>query len=238
MITATEYERALETARARLAAMEPLLPTKVSAGDLNVWAKAPYKALVVRGGLLWRSQELGTDAIEAFTDGRLATAILLTRAVIENTALHWRLGDLIIRRGEATGSELSDTLTRMLVGWKNDEEFPQAFNVLTMINHLDKVIPGVRDSYDRLSEIAHPNYGGVHGLYAENDEKNLTTHLGPKVRNTTPRHAVLLLDAALGLQQLADVEFSKAFNRWLRELPSLSDARPDDEEWWTPTERP
>ena len=231
MITDAKFEEALETARAHLAKMEPYLPTKVSAGELNVWAKAPYKALVVRGGLLWRSQELGADAIQAFADGRLATAILLTRAVIENVALHWRLGDLIAGRKATTGSELSDTLTRMLVGWKNDKEFPEAFNALSMIDRLDKIIPGVRDSYNQLSEVAHPNYGGVHGLYAE---ENFVTHLGPKVRNATPRHSVLILAASLGLQINADVQFSDALREWIAELPSLDDDRPDDEEWWTP----
>lgn len=234
MISVEKYEDALETARAHLGKMEPFLPTEVSAGELNVWARAPYKALVVRGGLLWRSQELGSDAIQAFADGRLATAILLTRAVIENVALHWRLGDLLTRRKEATGSELSDTLTRMLVGWKNDKEFPEAFNALTMINHLDKIVPGVRASYDQLSEIAHPNYGGVHGLYAENDEENFVTRLGPNVRDATPRHAVPILAAALGLQINADVQFSDALRDWINELPSLDDDRPDDDEWWSP----
>lgn len=234
MITAKKCEEALETARANLAKMEPFLPTKVSAGDLNVWATAPYKALVVRGGLLWRSQELGTDAIQAFADGRLATAIILTRAVIENVALHWRLSDLITQRKDTSGSDLSDTLSRMLVGWKNDKEFPQAFNALTMVDRLDKIIPGVRDSYDQLSEVAHPNYGGVHGLYAENDEENFVTHLGPNVRDATPRHAVLILAASLGLQFNADVQFSDALKEWIGELPSLDDERPQDEEWWEP----
>lgn len=234
MISVEKCEEALETARAHLAKMEPFLPTKVSAGELNVWAKAPYKALVVRGGLLWRSQELGSDAIQAFADGRLATAILLTRAVIENVALHWRLGDLLTQRKETKGSELSDTLTRMLVGWKNDKEFPEAFNALTMIDRLDRIVPGVRDSYDQLSEVAHPNYGGVHGLYAENDEENFVTHLGPKVRDATPRHAVLILAATLGLQINADVQFSDALREWIKELPPLDDDRPEDEEWWSP----
>ncbi|MFN7110822.1 MAG: hypothetical protein ACK4M2_04230 [Brevundimonas sp.] len=232
MITEDKFKEALATARSHLAKIAPYLPLKVSADEIGVWSKAPYKALVVRGGLLWRSQELGADAIQAFAEGRLATAIILTRAVIENVALHWRLGDLIERRGETTPNELSDTLTRMLVGWKNDKEFPEALNALTMIGHLDKHIPGVRASYDQLSEVAHPNYGGVHGLYAENDEANFITNLGPKVRTTTPRHSVLILSASLGIQINADVRFSEAIKEWIHSLPSLDNPRPDDEEWW------
>lgn len=230
MITEDEFQKALATARSHLAKIAPYLPSKVSAGEIGVWSKAPYKALVVRGGLLWRSQELGADAIQAFFDGRLATAIILTRAVIENVSLHWRLADLIERRREITPDELSDTLTRMLVGWKNDKEFPEALNVLTMIGHLDRYIPGVRDSYDQLSEVAHPNYGGVHGLYAENDEANFTTDLGPKVRTSPPRHSVLILAASLGVQINADVRFSDALKEWIASLPSLDNLRPDDEE--------
>ena len=231
MITEERFLEALTMARSSLAKVAPHLPLKVSAAEIGVWSKAPYKALVVRGGLLWRSQELGADAIQAFADGNLATAIILTRAVIENVALHWRLGDLIERRAEIEPSELSDTLTRMLVGWKSDEGFPEALNALTMVGHLDKYIPGVRASYDQLSEVAHPNYGGVHGLYAEIDEAEFVTRLGPKVRTTTPRHSVLILAASLGVQINADVRFSVAAKEWIASLPSLNSPQPD-EEWW------
>lgn len=230
MITADRCEEALATAREHLEKMKPFLPTKIAVEEIGVWSKSPYKALVVRGGLLWRSQELGADAIEAFARNRLATAILLTRAVIENVALHWRLGDLIARRNEITSNELADILTRMLVGWKNDKEFPVALNALTMIGHLEKLVPGVNDIYGQLSEVAHPNYGGVHGLYAQNDTKNFTTYLGPKVRDATPRHAVLILAAILGLQINADLQFSEAFKEWLASLPTLDDPRPLDED--------
>lgn len=234
MITAEKFEEALETARSHLAKMKPHLPTQVAAADIGVWSKAPYKALVARGGLLWRSQELGADAIQAYADGRLATASLLTRAVIETVAMHWRLGDLIVKRGDMKPNDLSDRLAEMLVGWKSDPEFPVAPNVLTMIGHLEKYVPGVRNGYDQLSEIAHPNYGGVHGLYAENDEANLLTNLGPNVRKTTPRHSVLMLAATLGIQINADVQFSEAVVEWIASLPSIDDPRPDDETWWEP----
>lgn len=234
MITTEKCEEALETARSHLARMEPHLPTQVSAAVIGVWSKAPYKALVIRGGLLWRTQELGADAIKAYEDGRLATAALLTRAVIETVALHWRLGDLVAKRRGMKPNDLSDRLTEMLVGWKNDPEFPVAPNVLTMIDHLEKYVPGVRNGYDQLSEIAHPNYGGVHGLYAENDEENFVTSLGPNVRKTAPRHAVLMLAATLGIQINADVQFSEALKEWIAELPSLDQERPDEEEWWVP----
>lgn len=232
MITEEAFQAALTTARSHLAEMEPYLPSKISAGEIGVWSKAPYKALVVRGGLLWRSHELGADAIEAFSDGRLATAIILTRAVIENVALHWRLADLIERRQEGHPNEVSETLTRMLVGWKNDAEFPEALNVLTMIGRLNKVIPGLRDAYDQLSEVAHPNYGGVHGLYANVDEASLTTHLGRNVRTSSPRHSVMILAASLGIQLNADVRFSEALKEWLHSLPAIDGPRPDDDEWW------
>ncbi|MFA4900822.1 MAG: hypothetical protein WC563_14980 [Brevundimonas sp.] len=234
MITDEDFAQALVTARAHLEKIVPYLPTQVAVEEIGVWSVSPYKALVVRGGLLWRSQELGADAIRAFKEGRLATAIILTRAVIENVALHWRLGEVITKRAERSPKELSETLTRMIVGWKNDEEFPVAFNVLGMIDHLDKHLPGVRNSYDQLSEIAHPNYGGVHGLYAENDESNFLTNLGPKVRSALPRHSVLILAATLGVQINADVQFSDALKEWIATLPSLDQPRPDDETWWEP----
>jgi hypothetical protein len=229
VITIEECEAALEAARSHLARMATHLPTEVSATVIGVWSKAPYKALTIRGALLWRTQELGADAIRSYEDGRLATATLLTRALIETVALHWRLCDQISRWRKMEPKELNNRLNNMLLGWKGDPDFPDAPNVLTMIDHLERQVPGVRNGYDQLSEIVHPNYGGVHGLYAENDENNFVTNLGPMTRKKTPRHAVLMLAATLGIQIEADLRFADAFREWLASLPSLDDPRPPDE---------
>ena len=48
----TEY---LAIAERNLIQIRERRPRQISISELGVWSKGPYKALVIRGGLLWRS---------------------------------------------------------------------------------------------------------------------------------------------------------------------------------------
>lgn len=67
---------------------------------------------------------------------------------------------------------------RLLAGSKVWEDGPQALQILTCIDRMDKKVPGVRVHYDFLSEIAHPNWGGVVGMYAKMEEATFTARFG------------------------------------------------------------
>jgi hypothetical protein len=140
------------------------LPSSISVASLGVRSKAPYFLLSTREALIWRTEELGRCACDMLQRDDVAAGILLTRAVTESAALVWRLNELLETRHQYSSEGLHDQFKRMHFGWKNDPDFPKAFNVLTMIDHLDKKIPGVRGRYDHLSEFAHPNWSGVSGL--------------------------------------------------------------------------
>ena len=110
----------------------------------------------------------------------------------------------------------------MLLGWKNDPEFPKAINALTFRDHMDKIIPGFRDAYDRMSEFAHPNYSGVFGLFARTDYKNYETHFGRGLRSSYPQNAVpALLHSALLLFEHAYNSITDAMPGYLSELEPL-----------------
>lgn len=219
----------LVVAKENLARIAASRPSHVSIVDLGVWSKGPYKALVIRGGLLWRSEELGRLAIEALSNNDRAVGITLSRSVIENVALHWRLSIIVRDRGQTSRALLDETLTKMLMGWRGDDEFPSAFNVLTMIDHLDREVEGVRAVYDQLSEVAHPNYSGVHGLFAQVDQKNFVTHFGNDRRGgEASAAAASALAASLGIQIVADQIFAEELRHWLAELPTLDEPREPD----------
>jgi hypothetical protein len=115
----------------------------------------------------------------------VAAGILLTRAVIESTAFIWRLKEILEDRRKYSPDELHSELEKMMIGWKDDPDFPKSVNVLTMITHMDRQFPGVRARYDELSETAHPNWNGVFGLYAMIDRAAYTAQFGRGLRKTT-----------------------------------------------------
>jgi hypothetical protein len=118
---------------------------------------------------------------------------------------------------------LSEILVRMLVGSRLWPDAPQALQILSCIDRMDKAVSGVRQSYDILSEIAHPNWRGVFGMYAKTDEAKFTAHFGRGLRSSeaTKGTIVSALLGALGLFELAYNRISDRMPKFLAELESI-----------------
>jgi hypothetical protein len=115
------------------------------------------------------------------------------------------------------------------MGWKSEADFPVAFNILTLIDHLDRELSGVRRAYDSLSEVAHPNYGGVHGLFAQVDQQNFVTYFGRDLRGAeVAAAAASALAGSLGLFMLAYNAIGEELPVWLSELAPISGPRDPD----------
>ena len=218
-MAAEDTERHLEEARAYLARFAVSLPSHVSAAELGVCEKAPYKALVVREALIWRTEETGRCACDMLERGDVTSGILLTRATLENTALIWRLRDVIRDRANFTTIDIDRILSQLLLGSKQYPE-PAAINILTLIDRLDKATGFLRESYDRLSEYAHPNFNGVAGLYSTIDKENYTTWLGkrPTAQRTVDTFVSPTLRASLFIFENTYNQISALMPAWVAEL--------------------
>jgi hypothetical protein len=73
--------------------------------------------------------------------------------------------ELLDDRQKLSPKDLNEVLMRMLAGSRLWDDGPKALQILSCIDRMDKKVPGVRKSYDVLSEIAHPNWRGVFGMY-------------------------------------------------------------------------
>jgi len=175
----------MEEIRRRIDLLESNLPTRVDAAVVSLTAKLPFKALWYREALVWRFAELCRSAFESFTNDKLISAILLTRAAIESTAAMWYLNVKIEQTIEAqTLGEIDDELMRLLCGGKSDPTMPAAINVLTFIEKVDKGVAGFRDQYIMLSEYAHPNWAGTALVYSDPDMERRQTHFGSNLRES------------------------------------------------------
>jgi hypothetical protein len=63
-------------------------------------------------------------------------------------------------------------LRRLLAGSGQWQEMPKPVHVLDCLRNMDKKVSGVLSSCDSLSEIVHPNWLGVVGLYSRTDTLN------------------------------------------------------------------
>jgi hypothetical protein len=215
----------VKEARARANALRASLPQSVDARALGVWSKAPFQLLCTREALIWRTEELTRTACDALERDDFAAAALLARATVESAALAWKLMEVLSDRQQLSRQELSEILVRILVGsrlWQ--DELPQAVQILGCIDRMDKTVPGVRESYDMLSEIAHPNWRGVFGMYAKTNEAEFTAQFGRGLRSSEGTKAAIVnvLLGALGLFELAYNRISDEMPEFLGELDTIS----------------
>jgi hypothetical protein len=211
-------DKDLDEARQLVESFAGNLQSSIPAAGLGVRPNAPFLILCVREALIWRTEELARCACNVLAKDDLAAGILLTRAVIESAAFIWRLKQLLDTRQTYTPDDLQDKLEKMLVGWKNDPEFPQAVNIQTMIDHMEKQMPGVRARYNELSEFAHPNWSGVFGLFSVIDRATYTAHFGRGLPKNTPSAAKKI--AASSLKDSLEV-FQHAYNSISETLPDF-----------------
>jgi hypothetical protein len=192
------------------------LPPSVDVAALGVKSKAPFQLLCMREALIWRTEELARNACDALERDDFAAAAILTRAVTENAALAWQLLEVLEAREKYTPQKLNDMLMRLLGGSKEWPEAPEPVHVLTCLRQMDKKIPGVLSSYNSLSEIAHPNWAGVAGLYSKNDKSNFITHFGRGLRGVDSSRG-MITNAILG--SLGAFEY--AYNRITDLMPAF-----------------
>lgn len=213
----------VKEARARANVLRESLPQSVDAAALGVWSKAPFQLLCTREALIWRTEELARTACDALEQDDLAAAGLLSRATVESAALAWRLMEVLDDRQKLSSKELNEILMRMLAGSRLWEDRPQALQILSCIDRMDKKVPGVRKSYDILSEIAHPNWRGVFGMYSKTDEAKFTAHFGRGLRQSdSPKEAIVnALLGGLSLFELAYQRISNAMPGFLAELERI-----------------
>ena len=174
----------LQETKERSRLLTESLPSRNNAAHATL-AKIPYKAIDYREALFCRTEELARIAVEMYERNEIATAIVLTRALMENSAAMWYLMELIEDsvKNKQVG-EIDDKLMRLLLGSRNETTNFNAMNVLNFLDKTDAAISGFRRNYESLCEYAHPNWLGTHYLYANFNEEKCWTDFGKNIHNT------------------------------------------------------
>jgi hypothetical protein len=140
------------------------------------WALRSYAQL-----WLYRSTELASGVCGEWNTNRLLNAAVILRSLIETLAAF----RAILEQAETflTKRDLKSLHERILKamfgvrqGKDAHPELPDAVNVLTLIDRLEKSFPKVRWYYDSLCESVHPNADGMN-LFGELNEGELTLEL-------------------------------------------------------------
>lgn len=164
----------LETAMRKAAAVQRWA---TRANEISPVAKTPTKVRDLLLLAVHRNIEL-TNAFCRTCEAELFVPVfVLGRAIIETGALSWdthnRIRAVLDSRDDAKLNELDAHVEKALLGSKSTHGFsdPNTYpapNVLTLIDRITKQDSyDLRGFYDMLSEVAHPNLGGMHASYAQ-----------------------------------------------------------------------
>jgi hypothetical protein len=199
------------------------LPQSVDAVTLGVMSKAPFQLLCTREALIWRTEELARAACDALERDNFAVAAILTRAVAENAALTWKLMTVLDERGKCTPQKMNDLLMRMLAGSGKWPEARKPVHVMDCLREMDKKVPGVLSSYDSLSDIAHPNWLGVSGMYSKPDKPKIIRRFGRGLRRADTSRGMITsaILRSLGAFEYAYNRISDVMPAFLAELESI-----------------
>lgn len=115
--------------------------------------KHPHTLLLV--GILNRTYELTDSAIWAIDNNRPQTAAHMLRALIETLGFaHYAWDET--RKALNEEDLYAKIVSLCFCSRKDDSQF-QPVNILTCIDRATKLFPSLRQNYDDLSEVVHPN---------------------------------------------------------------------------------
>lgn len=178
----TDAER-LALAKQLASNIRDSLPKELYAASFTLKSKLPYKATSFREVLIHRVSDIADVAIDLYEKDRLVPAFIVTRAVVETTAvIYWlyqKSREFLEKQDEKSFDEF---LMKGLLGSKDGTTEIESYNVLTAVDCLDKEFPDLRDMYNTLCEFTHPNWSGVMGSYSRIEKGKYLLHLGREFR--------------------------------------------------------
>jgi len=175
----------LVEARERVGLLSQSLPKSIDPAGISLTAKIPYKVLIYRESIIWRTEEIARTTVQHYSNKELASALILTRALMEGVGAAWYLLNSMQHATESNDLDVfDDKILKLLIGSKSDVTDVSAINVLTFIDRADKNVTGFRNVYDGLCEFAHPNWSGTSLLFARNDHDEIFTEFGNNPRGS------------------------------------------------------
>jgi hypothetical protein len=154
-------------------------------------SKIAWKAAVLRQVLLHRMVELGGGCADMWNTGNVLCSVLAARALLETVAVFAEFQNKTIKHFKESDFKALDELLDNLTFSTRDPNavkiMPEleAKNVLTYIDRLKKILPPIREHYDRLSEWCHPNGYGHYFTFASLDPRTGTVSFSRESRLAT-----------------------------------------------------
>jgi len=194
---------------------------KVSIAPLakNLAYKPTFDTDIYREAAFYRFIELTESTYSLYESNLLIGAITTARAAYETLAVLWFINTKLEHLTKTKDiSHFLEITHRLMLGWSNDEEFPEKINVLKCADAVDKVFEGrFRRHYEMLCEYAHPNNSGTFGSYADPNHSTLEVKFGSYPRNKETLKKNIQSTVVISMEMLNHVQqdYEKIINEAL-----------------------
>lgn len=214
-----DTDGALVQAKQLVAVMGKDLPRRVDRAPFH--SLIPFKALQLRELLRYRIAVLAVSAIESFEQRRVLPAVILARAAVETVVplffVHKEVtGFLAGPRDEPSAMALDAFLLHGLMLSRREGTDYKAMNITTLVEKVEKSIPGFAPTYFALCEYAHPNWAGVLGTFGKGDNEADALILGERSDDPAYKLGTNALAGCLG-------SFHQLYNELGDLIPPLND---------------
>lgn len=163
-------------------------------------SKVAWKFAMLRQGLTWRLVDLAEGAIREWNEERYLPAMILARSFLETAALvhaiNQRMRAAIDSRNLVSLNDIAETemIGARLQDWIDKDGY-KSTNVLTVLQKMDKAMPGIWRHYEHMSEMAHPNGRGTVQFFARVDRTTAEVDFSPTMHS--PVHMFDMVQGAL-----------------------------------------
>ena len=179
--------------------------------------KAPFRSLVLRETVFWRTHDLLAQSFELHLARRTLGARILLRSAFETVAtlIYLNQTTAAVVDGTQNFHSFSHKTSRLLLGSRDKSTKHEAINIASVLEKCEKTHPGIADLYAILSESAHPNFEGMCFGYSRIDHDN---HVAKFSNNMSSMYE----DKIVSAMELCMIVFDHAYNiEWPHQFERL-----------------
>lgn len=198
------------------AVLERALTRDLFAGSFTLETNVVFKGFWLQQAIQYRMADTYRAIASLVAAKLLVPATFMVRSCFEILAILERFQDQTERVLEDDDTVAFNLfLNAATFGSRKADAKVQAVNVLTHLRSMDKKKPGIIALYEDLSEIVHPNYGGVVGAYAQFNHETFTITL-------KKRNAATNTDGLLTLMKTITVAYGETNDAVMSNLQKIN----------------
>jgi len=173
----TAYQYHKDDLNRLLAELQANPPKEVDVESMGGYNNIISKYMLARAGLMHRSYELAISADSCIENNQIVSSTLLIRGLFETVSvIGFAYYKILSFNKDKDMDKFNESISRILFGSRDESTDHTSINILSMIDKIDKDYPGYRFSYDRLSELCHPNFKGASLLYGTPIENEIVQY--------------------------------------------------------------